>query len=147
MAHECLTEYVHTPSSDIYAFGAVMFEVFCPGALPFETLDEQQVFEHFRAKRRLPLTWPPRTPELIRNIATMCLDPHPDMRPASFAELAEVTSPDPGTVAAAILRGPDQCAALVPGWLQACRRRGDGGAASGSRVVGGDGGGSSDVQC
>jgi Tol biopolymer transport system component len=77
------------PSSDIFSFGAVLYEVACgrkpfEGDTPLETL--QQLI------RNAPV--PPRrvNPELSPRLASLieqCLEAHPDARPTSMTEIAQ----------------------------------------------------------
>lgn len=93
MAHETIREHRHSVHSDVYSFGALIFEVFSFGQIPFARIDDGDIMRHLMRGIRLPLDMPEWTPPALANLAFMCTDPDAKLR-LGFAEMAAMTAPD-----------------------------------------------------
>lgn len=48
MAPESLTDGLFTPSSDIWSYGVLLFEIMTFGSFPYQGLSNKQVLEHVK---------------------------------------------------------------------------------------------------
>lgn len=55
MSPESLALGVYTPSSDIWSYGVLLYEIITFGSFPFQGLSQTQVFEHVRAGNTLQI--------------------------------------------------------------------------------------------
>ena len=69
-APECLTKYLFSEQSDVWAFGVVMYEIFTHGYVPFADMLNKQVRELLVRGAKPPL--PYHCPEKLAAILLMC---------------------------------------------------------------------------
>ena len=88
MASELWTTWPTTsPSMDVYAFGVLLYEIFC-GRLPFAGSHLRELRRaHAEAPPPDPREWNPEIPPGLKDIMQHCLAKHSSDRPATFREL------------------------------------------------------------
>jgi serine/threonine protein kinase len=68
-----------TKAADAYAFGVLLWEMYC-GAHAWAGLSQLQIMTAVLVAKRT-LTFPPGTPPRFKELATACLAPSPEARP------------------------------------------------------------------
>ena len=99
MAPESLGDGLFTPSSDIWSYGVLLFEIITFGSFPFQGLSNNQVLDDVRsgATLSIPAGIKPQLGTLLRS----CWSQSPTKRP-SAAEVAELLYNNPRLVSPCI---------------------------------------------
>ena len=95
MAPESLADGLFTPSSDIWSYGVILYEIITFGSFPFQGLSNNQVLEHVTSGHTL--LPPPGIRSQLISLLQSCWNQIPTKRPTA-AEVAELLSNNPQLV-------------------------------------------------
>ena len=95
MAPESLADGLFTPSSDIWSYGVILYEIITFGSFPFQGLSNNQVLEHVTSGHTL--LPPPGIRSQLTSLLQSCWNQIPTKRPTA-AEVAELLSNNPQLV-------------------------------------------------
>ncbi|XP_023326697.1 uncharacterized protein LOC111700109 isoform X2 [Eurytemora carolleeae] len=99
MSPESLADGLFTPSSDIWSFGVLLYEIITFGSFPFQGLSNNQVLE--QVKSGITLTVPSGIKTQLENLLKLCWRIEPTKRPTA-AEIVELLGNTPRLVSPCI---------------------------------------------
>ena len=110
-APEALATRKYTSSSDVYAFGVLIHELYSPTEMPFGELDDVSVVNVLLEKARAhsmdgsnpTLTAPHSCPAVMAQVMEACVQANPLYRP-SFPQLLLVLGQDAADSAVAVIQ-------------------------------------------
>lgn len=82
MAPESLMQGIYTSMSDMWSYGVVLYEVITFGAFPYQTMNNDQVFEYVKSHNTL--TPPPDINPLLEIMLRQCWQFSPSRRPTAL---------------------------------------------------------------
>ena len=95
MAPESLSDGLFTPSSDIWSYGVILYEIITFGSFPFQGLCNNQVLEHVTSGHTL--LPPPGIRTQLTSLLQSCWNQMPTKRPTA-SEVAELLNNNPQLV-------------------------------------------------
>ena len=95
MAPESLSDGLFTPSSDIWSYGVILYEIITFGSFPFQGLSNNQVLEHVTSGHTL--LPPPGIRTQLTSLLQSCWNQMPTKRPTA-SEVAELLNNNPQLV-------------------------------------------------
>ncbi|XP_063228981.1 atrial natriuretic peptide receptor 2-like [Bacillus rossius redtenbacheri] len=96
MAPESLGLGIFTPSSDVWSYGVMLYEIITFGSFPFQGLSNNQVLEHVKAGN--VLTIPTGIKPLLEGLIRSCWNADPKKRPQA-SEIVEFLANNPRLIA------------------------------------------------
>ena len=79
MAPESVSDNTFSPTTDVWSYGILQWEMFFPNRNPYHGMDNTQVVAKVVSGYRMPV--PEKCPELVGKIMKACWHPDPRKRP------------------------------------------------------------------
>lgn len=92
MAPESLGLGIFTPSSDVWSYGVLLYEIITFGSFPFQGLSNNQVLEHVKNGNTLKV--PPKLKPQLEGLIVSCWNRDPKKRPQA-SEIVEFLANNP----------------------------------------------------